>query len=247
MLKFVLKSSLKVFILVVISVPAFSQTTDTTSAPKKPIPKIEFQDDRLFNGIRVGIDVAGIAYGYMTKDDNYRISNRYEINGDFGIKRYFVTLDLGTGTYQRWDTTQANSTYKSEGQYFRLGGDYRISKSAKSFLFFGGRFGKSFFTETGDVNFRSEPGRPDAHFEINRKLSANWLEMATGMKVFIWKNFYMGYTLHFKLLLKTKKIKEEQPLDIPGFGAANKANNLGMSFHLMYRIPFGKDPVVPLK
>jgi hypothetical protein len=255
MSKYALKLSLRTLVVVLISVKGFCQTTDTTSTQtsKKTTPKIVFKDDRLFNGVRVGVDVAGIAYSYMSKDDNFELSNKYEINGDFGIRRYFLTLDLGQGTFKRkvTDSFPSSSNYTSKGTYFRFGGDYRISKSAKSFLFIGTRFGKSFFKEEATIDLYRDatvgPAILVGHDNIDRKLSANWLEMTTGMKVYIWKNFYLGYTMHFKLLLKSKKIKEEEPLDIPGFGVANKPNNLGMSFHIMYRIPFGKDPVMPLQ
>ena len=230
---------------------AFGQSQDTT---KQEVKKILFEDKRLLNGVRVGVDIAGIAYGFIANNENFKLENKYEINGDLGIKRWFMTLDLGTAKFTSIDadTIYNNSNYESSGSYYRVGADYRISKSAKSFLFFGGKFGQAFMNE--DVQYQifkipfndvivSNPIKDS----YQRPLSPKWIELTPGVKVYIWKNFYMGYTIRLKFLIPSKKYKDYPPMYIPGYGVGNRNSNIGFSFHLMYRIPFGKDPVIPLK
>lgn len=235
----------------------FSQDQDSASVENKPAQtEIKFEDDRLLNGIRFGTDISGPVYGLLVNNDKFKLYNRYELTADLGIKRFFIVADFGTGTFERnyTDSFPTRSFYKSDGRYLRIGGDYRISKSAKSFLFFGGRLGTAFFTESArittfprEINGVEVIEGTTTPIEIDRKLVANWFELTTGIKVEIWKNFYLGYNFRFKFLIPSKAIKSEEPLDIPGFGTANRISSLGFSFNVMYRFPFGKDPVIPLK
>lgn len=229
----------------------FSQSQDSA---RREVKKILFEDNRLFNGVRFGADIAGIGYGLIANTEEAKLINKYELNADLGIRRWFLSVDYGRGTYTNTDedTLYNTSNYKSEGYYFRIGGDYRISRSAKSFIFYGLRFGRAFFTE--DVTYRMlqikvgdvvvNPAGEENRYTSN--WNANWIEMTPGIKVYIWNNLYLGYTIRLKFLVPKERFERENPNYIPGYGVGNRNTTVGFSFHVMYRIPFGKDPVIPL-
>ena len=54
-------------------------------------------------------------------------------------------------------------------------------------------------------------------------------------------NFAMGYTMRYKFGQDISGGDSLASFDLPGFGRANKSNNFGLSYYLLYRIRFRKE------
>jgi phosphoribosylformimino-5-aminoimidazole carboxamide ribonucleotide (ProFAR) isomerase len=61
--------------------------------------------------------------------------------------------------------------------------------------------------------------------------------MLAGIKVNVYKNFYMGWSLRYRIRMNIKKAEHTEPWYIPGFGK-NNSTNLGVTYSLIYKLPF---------
>jgi hypothetical protein len=216
----------------------------------------------------------------------YGDTRGYDITADISFKdnRYFLVADIGYAasaslkqsvnivTRQRQNGFQ----YDIQGTYFRVGIDYNVMRRYfnNEIMFVGVRYGQSFFTHTLQYNVL-----PDSLWNVNipdgilspmgaisqSGLTANWYEIVGGLKVNLWKNIFVGYTVRLQFLGKisgenavltrsfdSPYVNNYQGLaslkanDIPGYGNTEESFKLGFSFCAYYRFPFRKRPEVVL-
>lgn len=81
-------------------------------------------------------------------------------------------------------------------------------------------------------------GFPEIPFSYEGvKTTATWAELLAGIKVNVYKNFYMGWSLRYRIRMNMKKTEHTEPWYIPGFGK-NNSTNLGVTYSLIYKLPF---------
>jgi hypothetical protein len=186
-------------------------------------------------GIRVGTDALALGRS------NFLTSfNGWEVSGDIDLNRYLVTGEYGT-----WERnfTSPTSTYENSGNYLRFGVDIDFLNTDPDNIFFlGGRYGRSTFSESMNiVRYDSIWGDLDANYS-SPDVRARWLELTTGIRVKIWRYFWMGYTARFKFGLKSKEQFDLTPHDVPGYGRTDKETVWGFNYQLFFRIPVRKQP-----
>jgi hypothetical protein len=82
---------------------------------------------------------------------------------------------------------------------------------------------------------------------INPDVNAHWYELTAGIRVKMWKFFWMGYTGRFKFGLSTNATGNMIPSDVPGYGRTDREQTWGFNYQLIFRIPIRKSPSGPLK
>lgn len=204
---------------------------------KKPFPN----PFKKLENIRVGINALGLGLSFTPKQPLFIEAN---IEAEFG--KWLANIDIGTytnnQTYQEINANrQLSVNYNNQAFFFKLGGDYNVIKKSvkKHLLFFGFRYAHASFTE----NIQQE--KSDTLFgvikqDLTNKVSANWLEATFGMKVNVWKNLYVGYTLRYKTALWTSGSKEFALYDVPAFGKPSKNANASISYYIWYCFPVKK-------
>lgn len=204
---------------------------------KKPFPN----PFKKIENIRLGINVLGLGLAFAPKQPLFIEAN---VEAEFG--KWLANIDIGTSTknqtYQQTNsTTQLSTNYSNQAFFFKVGGDYNVIKKSvkKHLLFFGFRYAHANFSE----NIQQE--KSDTLFgvtkqDLTNKVSANWLEGTFGMKVNIWKNLYVGYTLRYKTALWTSGSKEFTLYDVPAFGKPSKNSNVSISYYVWYCFPVTK-------
>jgi hypothetical protein len=186
-------------------------------------------------GIRVAVDMVSIA-----RTQYVETFDGFETSVDVDIYRYYPTVEFGNGA--RNFVSEFGSTYKNDGKFWRAGIDVNFMKKdpEKNMFFLGFRYGRSKYSESAAiVAMDSLWGNYDQSF-TNTNMTASWFELTTGLRVKVWKFFWMGYTGRFKF---AKQVDESQPLlttDIPGYGATDKPTTWGFSYYLMAKIPVRK-------
>lgn len=81
-------------------------------------------------------------------------------------------------------------------------------------------------------------GFPEIPFNYDGiKTTVTWAELLAGIKVNVYKNFYMGWSLRYRIRMNMKKTEHTEPWYIPGFGK-NNSTNLGVTYSLIYKLPF---------
>lgn len=207
--------------------------TPEAEASKFEAPKPEIRS------INLGTDLTRFALPFI---DSTRIG--WEVSGDFELlKDMFVGAEFG---FQTTKVEKTNYTYTGNGYYTRIGVDYNFMKHVdeKSLdkMLIGLHYG---FTT---YNHQAENVRvPSTYYgdftggSIEKNwLSANWLEVALGMRTELLANFYLGWSLRIRTKVWGENDPNLQPYYIPGYGRAYSNNAFGFNYSLFYQIPIKK-------
>jgi len=199
--------------------------------------------DHIPTGIRIGTDVLALIKSSV--DDTY---SGWEVNVDVDFYRYFLTLDVGN-----WGRNfQTNDDhYSNDGNYFRIGADMNFlpKDPNENVLFFGARYARSVFSEEYIINAEDPVWGVVDETYSNIDVSARWYELTGGIRVKVWKVFWLGYTARYKFGLKTDETPTMLPHDIPGYGRIDdKKSAWGFNCQVLIKIPIRKkDAKSPIK
>jgi len=234
-------STLDVKILVILAMVAF-RPGEVMAQSKGDTVKIDtIRNKYLPTGIRIGTDVID-----LIKTRTQENFSGWEINGDIDFNRYYLALEYGT-----WgrNFSSLTSVYANTGNYWRAGIDVNfLTKDPDRNLFFiGARYGRSVFTESMSVTLEDPNWGSLSDSFYQSDVNAWWIELTSGLKVKVWKIFWIGYTGRFKFALTTDATEEMLPFDVPGFGRTDKETTWGFNYYLMIRIPIRKTPPPPVE
>lgn len=181
--------------------------------------------------VRVGTDLLGLGQTFFG-DGRQRI----EINGDLAIDKYFFALDVGMDNLELQEET---FSYSSDGYYFRTGIDvnFMADDEDHNAMFFGVRYARSYFQD--NLHWRADnPYYPISTIaSSNENLRGSWAELVGGMKVKVWQNLFVGYTVRFKFLRTVKGDGNLIPYEMPGYGRFENKNRIGFNYQVHWRIP----------
>ena len=197
-------------------------------------------------GIRVGIDVVKLARTFYEKD--YR---GLELVGDYKLtRRHYLAVEIGNES-KTVDDDQLNFT--TEGTYIKVGFDYNAYKNwtgMENMIYVGLRYGVSSFSQTLN-NYKIY--NPNTYFgetqiiepsENFSGLSAQWIEVVTGIKAEVFKNTYIGFSFRVNYLVSNKKPENFDNLHIPGFGRTYNGDfGAGFNYTISYFLPLYKSTV----
>ncbi|WP_455584508.1 DUF6048 family protein [Bacteroides sp.] len=222
--------------------PKRDQKKKKKEEPKEIIP--------LYNGTYIGVDLYGIGSKLFGGDF---LSS--EVNVTVNLKNMFLpSVDVGYGTTDSWNETGIH--YKSSAPFFRIGLDYNTmakKKEKNSFLYVGLRYGFSHMKydissmPMTDPAFGGEIENPNLEDNIwgesvpydypGQKATMHWLEFVAGVKVQIYRNFYMGWAVRMKYRLSASLSEYGNPWMVPGFGKYS-SKNMGVTYSLIYKLPY---------
>lgn len=180
--------------------------------------------------IRVGADLIQPIKTFAT--NNF---SGWEIVADAELKNYYPTVEIGS--WQR-DVMLTNGQYTNTGTYWRVGVDVNLLKKdpMKNMFFFGLRYGRSRYDEALDYTIETKEFGIVNQQLTNNNLTSGWLEMTTGLRVRVLKNFWMGYTGRIKFAASWDEDQQLQTYDIPGYGLTFKKPWWGFSYYLLFNI-----------
>lgn len=196
-----------------------------------------------WQGINIGTDLSRFALPLL---DSTRIG--WEFSGDYELlPDMFGVLEIGS---QFTRLNAKNYDYRSDGIYTRFGVDYNFMKHVDEVssdkILIGLRYGITTFTHSANnIRIQSELWDDYANGRIESNwLSAQWMEVAFGMKTRLFNNFYLGWSVRMRMKIWVEKDPIMEPYYIPGYGRAVRASNVGISYTLSYKIPIKKKPTV---
>lgn len=182
-------------------------------------------------GVRISADVLPPVLSRINDD-----FSGYEFNADIDFYRYYLTVDYGSWSKQDRSEVVA---YRNDGQYYRIGVDvnFLVKQAEKNNFFLGFRRGYSTFSEYMTINQQDSIWGPIAEDLSHENVNASWWELTSGIRMRIWKIFWLGYTARFKFALKAPMENELVPYDVPGYGLTYKETTWGFNYQIMARIP----------
>ncbi|AUC84194.1 hypothetical protein CW731_02270 [Polaribacter sp. ALD11] len=221
----------------------FSQEQKKDTLLSKEIDTVIYKTNY---GFRLGIDISKPIKAIV--DGAY---SGFEIVGDYRIKKnLYIAAEIG---YEEETSAEDFSNSTSKGNYIRLGVNYNAYKNwldMNNEIFVGYRYGFSLFDQT--LNSYT-PNVSDAengnYFPANlntaarsaTNLNAHWSELMLGIKAESFKNFYVSFSVSYKVLMSVKDPKDFKSLFAPGFNRIFESNTgFGFNYTLSYLIPFSK-------
>ena len=208
---------------------------DTTQTRPKP-PKVP--KDFRPTGIRVGTDIIS-----LIKSSTQNNFSGWELNGDVDFANYFAVLDIGEWSR---DFVMPNGNYQNGGTYFRIGADVNfLGKDPDHNMFFlGARYSHSAFHESLTYLETLPLYGQVTHTVNNPSVTGSWFELTTGLRVKVWKEFWMGYTARMKFAATTKgQTPNMSPYDMPGYGPIQQAPWWGFNYQLFWRFHIRKEKI----
>lgn len=184
------------------------------------------------SAVRFGIDLTNV--GYTLFGSNH---TQYELNTDLQFGKYFLAVDVGIAE-KSYDN---GFLYQFDGQYFRLGVDYNfLAGDPDDNMIFGGlRYARSFYSDEVKYTIENQAFGPHS-YEFENSIKGRWFEIVGGMKIRVWGQLFLGYTLRYKFIKKTNGEGAFETYEMPGFGKVAKNTAMGFNYHILYRIPFKK-------
>jgi len=227
---------------------SFASWAQTVSAPL-PEENVSQQPDTL--GVK-----EKKTYGLRFGLDLHRLIG-FQFNRDFSGIELVGDLRLGKDLYVAAELGNENKTQQSEqihfttkGSYLKLGIDYNMFENWKGMdnqVYLGFRFANSFHSQEVNsydlytLNHFWDENETTAGFATGKadQLNAAWIEFVAGIKVALFKNLYVGFSLRLNRLLSDKKPDNFDNLYIPGFNRKTDENIFGAGFNytLTYAIP----------
>jgi hypothetical protein len=213
---------------------------------QEPTKKVEEKNDSIVYtspyGIRLGIDISKPIKAAIDGDYNSGL----EIIVDYRIsKRFFIAAELG---FEDETTQEDYSNSTAKGSYIRLGFNYNAYENwldMNNEIFVGLRYGFSVFDQTlnsysPNVNNPYFPTTP-INTPVTTSLNSHWTEFMFGLKVETFKNFFIGASFSYKVLLNVKEPDNFKTLYSPGFNRIfESGTGFGFNYTLSYLIPFKK-------
>lgn len=167
----------------------------------------------------------------------------FEVSGEFNFhNRYIPVLEFGLGQ-ANYAPDDNNYVYKSPvAPFFRIGANYNfLYNSNPDYMVFAGlRYGFTPFRFSVDaLDVSNNYWDTDASFKIpSQNIFAGYFDVLIGLRVRIYENFSLGWTIRYRSLLHESKCQYGEPWYIPGLGSRNTA--LGATFTVTYTFPLAK-------
>lgn len=201
--------------------------------------KTEVKEDvPFYQGTTIGVDVFGLG-GKIFGSDITSTEIGIEVNL---LNRFIPVVEIGYGSTDTTDE-ETDIHYKTSAPFFRVGMNYNFffkKPYLPGFLYGGIRYGFSSFSYDVDAPTLANPTfpYPEVPFAYEGvKSNVGWAELLAGIRVNVYKNFYMGWSVRYRKRLSVKKDEHSEPWYIPGFGK-NGSTSLGVTYSLIYKLPF---------
>jgi len=210
-------------------------TVQAQVAEKKKT-EVKLPEVKLLNGFTVQVDVASVASSALNSGDSYSMEGGVQIDLK---KKYYPIVELGIAGANKLSVD--NIGFKTNGLFGRLGIDINLIKPKKDSkpttnLFLAGvrlgmtNFGYDLTNVTITDNYW---GGTETINYTNQRSTKVWFEIVAGVRVEVFKNIFMGWTVRNKNLIGEDKPGKVFPWYIPGFGQ-NTGSNWGINYTVGY-------------
>jgi hypothetical protein len=189
------------------------------------------------NGVTPFVDFASLISSSISNGETYSMEGGVQV----AIKhKYFPVFEIGFAGADK--ISNNNITFNTNAFFGRVGIDFNLSKTKKDTnptnnLFFGGiRLGYTNFNYniTNALIKDSYWGGEESLSFNNQNATKIWYELVGGIRVEVFKNIFMGWTVRNKNLLGSDAVGAVFPWYIPGYGI-NTSSNWTLNYIVGYR------------
>lgn len=165
-----------------------------------------------------------------------------DVNATLNLwNRLQPVLEVGMG-WGKSAPEDMNFTYKAKpSPYFKIGANYNfLYKSSPQYqVLLGVRLGYSPFRyDVTDINYNNSYWDEHTSFAITGESShAVWGELVAGLKVHIWREWSLGWSMRLRSIFNYGKNDHSSPWFVPGYGP--RRQSFGFTFTASYTLPMG--------
>lgn len=213
---------------------------------EEPIQEGKPKKEKTFfeRDLKFGWDVSNLIVGALSSS---RTGIDFSI--DYTIKKnIYGIVEFGQNNYR--DASDAMD-YFSDGMYFRLGIDSKMSENerniSRDIFYLGARYAFATFEQRLEDFQTNSSYWPSATGDnVSYRNQAHWAEAIAGFKVEVLKNMYLGLGLRFKFIILQTGDKTVLPAPyIPGFGKTSGPIVIGFSYNVYYNLPLNYSKKTP--
>ncbi|MDR0811878.1 MAG: DUF6048 family protein [Paludibacter sp.] len=179
-----------------------------------------------FHGIRAEADLASIVKSAISKE-TYSFEGAAQADV---LHKYFPVVELGYAGANHFTNNGIN--FKTNGLFGRAGVDFKIlnqkpdEKPVPHLLIAGVRLGMSPFNyNVSNIQIADNYWNETQTIDLqNNKTFKIWFEGSASIRVELYKNIFMGWTVRFKGKFAEDKKGQINPWYIPGYGVNNDSH-----------------------
>lgn len=203
------------------------QSSDTTLQEKKTLS--DYRPTMIQFGYNVIPLIRSTFFSGVTTQNG-------QVGIDFANNLFFV--DFGA---QKTTRAGSNYTYVNEGTFYRIGVETNVLKNRTDAngLTLGLRYARSRFNDQMEISDDFGFG-PVTLLNSNEVVKSSWLELTLGLTVKVYKQFYFGYLVRYKVFKNSNGIDLLMPYDIPGFGKNENNTTVGFDYYIRWILPVAK-------
>ncbi len=192
----------------------------------------------VYRGVRLDLDIAPVFTHLINKGERNTFEAGVAVNL---LDKYYPVVEFGYGSSDVLSET--NIGFKSNGFFTRLGFDINLMKPqvdaipSKNVFFAGIRIGFSPVSYSYS-NVTSDNGYWGNVTLLNyddRHSFSKWYEIVGGLRVEVFKDVFMGWTVRLKNVLGGPKAGQIYPWYIPGYGVKGDTANTGFNYTIGYK------------
>jgi hypothetical protein len=126
-----------------------------------------------------------------------------------------------------------------------LGADYNFlpqeDRSVHHTISAGARYGVSFFSHrAGAIHIPSDYWGDVLLDSYSNSMTGQWLELVGAARTEVAPNFFLGWSVRYKILLTPHMDDRVTPRLVPGYGRGSVQREFGFTYQIMYMIPVMK-------
>ncbi len=190
-----------------------------------------------FQGLRVDVDISPIVTTLLSAGETYSFEGAVQTKI---LGKYFPIVEAGFAGANK--TTFENINFKTSGAFLRVGTDFNVFKEKNSekkytnYFLVGARLGFSTFGyDLNNITVTDDYWKETKTYNYNNQIAVKvWLEIVASLRVEIFKNVYLGWTIRNKNMLTNDQAGKISPWYVPGFGI-NNTSLWGVNYALGYR------------
>ena len=187
-----------------------------------------------YGGIRFGVDLVPFVGYFLTPQQKGAA-----VTADAEFRDgWFAVINAG---YLDFNKEEADYTYHNNGRYLKIGINHNFvprEPGENEIIFWGLGFATSVFTHSADPVVIRNSYWGDYVTSVGPvKMRPFWVEMTAGIRVEMFRNFFMGWNVQGRFLLQLPD-NEPEPYIVPGYGYTGKSFSVGFNYTLSFRIPY---------
>ena len=206
----------------------------TVSATAQGFLKFERDSIPFFQGISVGVDVAGALQMQLSDYGQYEAALKVNLHD-----QYFPTLEVGYGKASHEDDVVTGISYHTKAPYFRIGADVNMMKKKHTGnrIFVGLRYAfTSYKIDLERQPFPDPVWQWDTSFGVQgEKCSQHWAEIVFGIDAKIAGPLHLGWSARYKMRMSHDEGTLGNVWYVPGYGTQD-SSVLGATFNVIVDI-----------